>query len=163
VIRTLEARHSDPPISVEEPMPLEHPQPDLLYRRFAPLRIVARRLRTSPVPADAFFDPDDFMLMDWCRADRPGTISLFKHVDTRHYLNLDARGTAYRYVPPANARAGTGTYVRHRELRDALDDLALWELPWMRPELADHRRGVEWEDRAERFAALNGVDLGRAS
>ncbi len=144
-------------------MRLEHPRPDLLHRRFAPLRIVARQLRSSPVPADAFFDPDDFMLMDWCRADRPGSISLFKHIDTRRYLNLDASGTAYRYVPPADARSGTGAYVRHPDLRDALHQLGLWELPWLRPELAEHCGGVAWADRAERFAALNGTDLDRAS
>ena len=87
---------------------------DLLARRFAPLRLVAERLRASAVPADAFFDPDDFMLMSWCRADRPQDVMLFKHVDTRHYLNLDADGAAYRYVPPAtDAADDEGTYVRH--------------------------------------------------
>lgn len=145
-------------------MRLEPPPSDLLYRRFAPLRIVARALRSSPVPADAFFDPEDFMLMDWCRDGRPPTISLFKHVDTRRYLNLDVHGDPYRYVPPAPSdRHGDGSYVRHRSLRAALDDLRLWELPWMRPELAEHRGGVEWDDRVERFEALNGSDLDRAS
>ncbi len=138
-------------------MPDDHPRPDLLARRFAPLRLVADRLRHSPVPADSFFDLDDFMFMNWCRDDRPADISLFKHVDTRHYLNLDQAGHAYRYLPPDGADDGPGRYVRHRSLRDALLDLGLWELPWMRAELTDHQRGADWDHRWDRFDELNGI------
>lgn len=145
-------------------MRIEHPQPDLLFRRFAPLRLVADQLRSSTVPADAFFDPDDFMVMSWCRDDRPAGISLFKHVHTRRYLNLDSEAHAYRYVPPdTDDPAGKGTYLPLASMRDAVDHLRLWELPWMRPELAEHRQGLAWDDRWDEYEALNGVDLHRAS
>ncbi len=102
------------------------PKPDLLFRQFAPLRLVARRLKSSAVPAAACFDPDDFMLMSWCHPDRPATISLFKHVGTRRYLNLDADGNAYRYVTPAAGNPNrAGTYVPHKSWRETLDDLGL--------------------------------------
>lgn len=137
---------------------------DPLARRFAPLRLVAERLATSTVPADAFFDPDDFMLMSWCRSDRPKDVMLFKHIDTRHYLNLDADGAAYRYVPAATDDPDDqGTYVRHMTLRDAVDAVGLWELPWMRPELAAHRQGLAWEDRWLLYDELTGTGLDRAS
>ena len=139
-------------------------RPDLLSRRFAPLRLVAEKLRASTVPADAFFDPDDFMLMSWCRDDRPKGIHLFQHVDTRHSINLDADGAAYRYLPPAeHDRHGEGSYVRYATLREAVDQLGLWELPWMRPELAAHRRGLAWEDRWELYDELTGDGLNQAS
>jgi hypothetical protein len=143
---------------------MRHPRPDLLARRFAPLRLVAQKLRTSSVPADAFFDPDDFMLMSWCVGERPSGVHLFKHVDTRHYLNLDADGVPYRYVPPATDDPDDeGSYVRHTSLRDAVDAVGLWELPWMRPELAAHRQGRSWEDRWDLHAELTGADVDRAS
>ena len=82
---------------------------------------------------------------------------MFKHVDTRRYLNLDVDGAAYRYDD------GDGTYVRHETLRDAVDALGLWELPWLRPELAAHRRGRTWDQRWELHPRLNGHDLDRAS
>jgi hypothetical protein len=140
------------------------PVPDLLARRFAPLRLVAERLRTSTVPADAFFDPEDFMLMSWCRADRPKDVMLFQHVDTRHYLNLDADGASYRYLAPrAGDPDGDGTYTRFATLREAVDAVGLWELPWLRPELAAHRQGRSWEERWELYAELTGGGLDRAS
>jgi hypothetical protein len=145
-------------------MPDVHPTPDLLHRRFAPLRLVAERLRTSSVPADAFFDPDDFMLMSWCHDDCPTHLLLFKHVDTRRYLNLDVHGAPYRYVPPRDDDPdGDGRYEPHATLRDAVDHLELWELPWMRPELAAHRHGLGWDDRWQRYEELTGRGLDQAS
>ena len=52
---------------------------------------------------------------------------------------------------------GAGGFVRHATLRDAVDALGLWELPWLRPELAAHRHGVTWEQRWARHAALTGT------
>jgi len=121
--------------------------PHPLTQRFAPLRLVAEALRASAVPADAFFDPDDFMLVSWAIVDCPAHVKVFKHVDTRRYLHLDVDGNAYR-------ADGAGGFVRHATLRDAVDALGLWELPWLRPELAAHRRGVTWEQRWARHAAL---------
>ena len=137
-------------------MPVHDERPDLLHRRFAPLRLVAARLRTSTVPADAFFDPDDFMVVSWAVADRPMGVHVFKHVDTRGVINLDADGVPYR----CDDRGG---WSRHATLREAVDALALWELPWLRPELARHRRGCTWEERWARYEELAGAGADRAS
>jgi hypothetical protein len=136
------------------------PGPDLLVRRFTPLRLVAERLATSTVPADAFFDPDDFMLVTWCRRDRAPGVDVFTHVDTRRSLNLDPDGVPYRHVP--EAAPGAGRYERHRTLRAAVDALGLWELPWLRPDLATHRRGLSWDRRFELRAVLADDPSGRA-
>jgi hypothetical protein len=131
-------------------------RPDLLIRRFAPLRLVAEKLKTSAVPADAFFDPDDFLFLSWALEDCPERVKVFKHVDTRKHLNLDRDGVPYR--------AGRdGTFVRHATLRDAIDALGLWELPWLRPELAPHRQGLAWEDRWLLYSELTGTGLHEAS
>jgi hypothetical protein len=107
-----------------------HPdRPDPLVRRFAPLRLVAARLRASDVPADARFDPDDFMLLSWAMPDCPAHIKAFKHVDTRRYLYLDVDGAPYRLDDD-------GSYVRHASLRDAIDALGLRDLPWLHRGLA---------------------------
>ena len=135
--------------------PVQSDRPAVLVRRFAPLRLVAARLATSAVPADAFFDPDDFMLLSWALDDCPAPVKVFKHVDTRRYLNLDRDGAPYR--------ADGGGYVRHATLRDAIDALGLWELPWLQPELAAHRQGLAWEDRWLLHDELTGADLDRAS
>lgn len=53
---------------------------------------------------------DDFMFMGTTNVG-PVTVSLFKHCDTRRYLNLDAAGHAYRY---------DGAYHPHRSAVDAV-------------------------------------------
>ena len=53
-------------------------------------------------------DVDRFMFMgeagaQGCRLpDGVAAVWLYKHGDTRRYLNLDGAGHAYRYVPPAD-------------------------------------------------------------
>ena len=109
-------------------MHFAHPDTDgtLTRARLVPLYKVARRLATSPRPADACFDPDDFMDLSWCRSDRPATISVFKHIRTRRYLYLDATGRAYRYLPPSpGGAARPGAYVLHATLAEAIDALEL--------------------------------------
>ena len=57
-------------------------------------------------------------------------VYLYKHVDTRRYLNLDVAGHAYAYlgsVSPAVATTTGGRYRRFRSLRDAIDHVGLWE------------------------------------
>ncbi len=103
-------------------MPEPHPdRPDPLVRSFAPLRLLADELRASADPADACFDPDDFMLVSWAMPDCPAHIKVFKHVATRRYLRLDADGAPYRVDDD-------GTYVRHASWRDAIDALGLGAL-----------------------------------
>ena len=65
-------------------------------------------------------DVDDFMFMGTATV---GTVvvSLFKHYDTRRYLNLDSAGHAYRYEYDSGE---TGTYL---PLPSALDAVA-WVL-----------------------------------
>jgi hypothetical protein len=139
------------PRLTEAAVPVHPERPDLLHRRFTPLRLVAAKLRASTVPADAFFDPDDFMVVSWAVADRPAGVHVFKHVDTRRVINLDADGVPYR-------RDERGGWSRYATLREAVDALDLWELPWLRPELAGHRGGCAWEERRARFEELTGAD-----
>jgi len=137
-------------------MPVPPERPDLIRRRDAPLRLVAAKLRASAVPADAFFDPDDFMDVSWAVGDRPAGVHVFKHVDTRGVINLDADGVPYR-------RDERGGWSRCATLREAVDTLGLWELPWMRPELAGHRDGCPWEERWARQEELPRAEADRAS
>jgi len=108
------------------------------------------------VPADAFFDPDDFMVVSWAVVDRPPGVDVFKHIDTRNAINLDTDGVPYR-------RDGPGGWERCATLRDAVDALGLWELPWLRPELAAYRHGRAWDERWELHDELAGTGVGRAS
>ena len=78
------------------------------------------------------------------RSGRPN-ISQFKHRYTRRYLHLDLVGRAYRYVPPASVR-GHGRFVAAPSLEWALEGLRLWELPWFKPELAQYRFGLSFDE-----------------
>lgn len=112
---------------------------------WAPLEGVARLV--AGVPAYQFFDVDDFMVMvRLVRPPRPA-ITLYKHRHTRRYLNLDDAGHAYRFIPPRDDSKSNGRYVAHRDLREALDHLRVWELPWMKSGLEAYRFGRSWEDR----------------
>jgi hypothetical protein len=110
----------------------------------APLEIVAEAIRARW--RYRFFDLDDFMIMCRLRRGRRRDLLLYKHVYTRRYLNLDDSGAAYRFVPTPRG-PGIGRYLPQRDLDRALDQLGLWELPWMKPALEAHRRGVPWEER----------------
>lgn len=113
---------------------------------WAPLDALGRVIAGEP--RYRFFELADFMVMARVvRRPRRPDLLLYKHGYTRRYLNLDDAGHAYRYVAPREIGRGSGRYVRHRDLRTALDHLDLWELPWMKPSLAEHRHGVSWHDR----------------
>lgn len=121
----------------------------------APLHAVAHALANSTRIVDSFFDPDDFMFMGWYQRTKRSRIMLYKHRDTRRYLNVDETGQTYRYVvPKSDDDRDEGTYRRYSSLQVAVDRVGLWELPWMRSELEHHQRGVSWEDRAELFLLL---------
>jgi len=110
-----------------------------------PLEQVAQSVAGRP--RYRFFDLSDFMMMCGInRAPRPRLI-LYKHSYTRRYLNLDDAGLAYRYIAPRETSSGSGRYLVHRTMEEALEALALWELPWMKPELEAHTGGLSWEDR----------------
>jgi hypothetical protein len=93
---------------------------------WAPLEAVARLSRTScELPS---FHEGEFMFMATVRNVRNKlAIHLYKHIDTRCYLNLDDGGHAYAYrgSGPDDASSG-GRYQRYRTLFDAVDHLELW-------------------------------------
>ena len=74
---------------------------------------------------------------------------------------------------PAATRTGTshrsrtmptlGSYEPHASLRDALDHLGLWELPWMRHELETFTGGVAYDDRFSIWDRLTEGGVHRAS
>lgn len=114
---------------------------------FRPLEHVALEMSKCERWSDQFFDIEDFMLMGGIeRRPRPLLVPC-KHVHTRRYLNLDLAGRAYRYFPPKTDPDGAGRCVEHRTLRDAIDHVALYELPWMKTGLESFRMGLTWEDR----------------
>jgi hypothetical protein len=75
--------------------------------------------------------------IDRGRRDR---IWLYKHIETRRYLNIDAAGHAYRYIPPLFDR--DGRYIAHRRLADALAHLELEIVP------------MEWRKMTPRLRAM---------
>lgn len=94
---------------------------------WAPLEAVARVVRQSPdLPQ---FHPGEFMYMATLHAARSQVrIHLYKHVDTRRYLNLDDGGHAYAYqyrLGDGHAANFGGRYRRYRNFLDALDRLDL--------------------------------------
>jgi hypothetical protein len=95
-----------------------------------PLAAVARVARaSSELPS---FHEGEFMYMTAVRnAGKRLTIHLYKHIDTRKYLNLDDAGHAYAYryneSDPHDGISG-GRYRRYRNLVDALEAVDLWLL-----------------------------------
>src|SRR5690349_3208871 len=92
-----------------------------------PLEIVAAISRlTDDLPS---FHEGEFMYMAMVRSARKHlTIHLYKHCDTRRYLNLDDAGNAYGYRGPVSADSvgSGGRYQRYRTLDDAVAHLELW-------------------------------------
>lgn len=95
-----------------------------------PLEQVARLSRLSDrMPA---FHPGEFMYMARVFNRRKRLdIYLYKHYDTRRYINLDAAGHAYEYrgqVPGREDDVGLGgRYRRHRSLLEGVRRLGLWQ------------------------------------
>jgi hypothetical protein len=93
-----------------------------------PLETVARWVRARP-DVDPFH-PGEFMWMYSVRNTRKNlAIHLYKHVDTRRYLNLGDDGHAYAYVPSRSDGlddCSGGKYRRYRSPIDAIDHLELW-------------------------------------
>ncbi|MDZ7678224.1 MAG: hypothetical protein U5K29_06710 [Acidimicrobiales bacterium] len=108
---------------------------DVDTAEWEPLERVALLARKSPdLPS---FHPGEFMYMLRLSAPRRRHIHLYKHYDTRRYLNLDDGGHAYEYcgwTPDQGDRSG-GMYRQHRSLADAIDRLDLWLFELERPML----------------------------
>jgi len=95
---------------------------------WAPLERVARLARQSPqLPS---FHEAEFMFMGTARDMNRGlAIHLYKHVDTRRYLNLDDAGQAYAYseggsMDDDNAISG-GWYRLYVSLAAAIEHVGL--------------------------------------
>lgn len=100
-----------------------------------PLEFVEHALRLLPsVAGDELFACADFMTMGRIASTNRPDIVLYKHVVLRSYLNVDATGQTYRFVPPKrSSRVGYGTYRPHRSLRHAIDLLGLVDLRHLMP------------------------------
>ena len=60
---------------------------------WAPLELIATVTAADPrVPT---VDPSRFMHIGRVRCSGRSSVHLYKHIDTRHYLNLDGEGRAY--------------------------------------------------------------------
>ena len=95
---------------------------------WAPLERVARLSRSTDELLS--FHEGEFMYMLGVRNSRKNLdIHLYKHIDTRCYINLGSDGHAYAYCPPVDDTVddrGGGRYRQHRDLTDAIDGLELW-------------------------------------
>jgi hypothetical protein len=94
-----------------------------------PLEAVARVARSSThLPP---FHEGEFMFMGTVsNARKRLEIHLYKHVDTRRYLNLDVGGHAYAYLGPASPEVDAttgGRYRRYRSLSDAMNQVGFRE------------------------------------
>jgi hypothetical protein len=109
---------------------------------WGPLEAVARLSRsTDALPS---IEEADFMYMAYVESRRRRLrIHLYKHIDTRRYLNLDDAGHAYQYWGPVDLDVDDeddsdhggdtgGVYSVHHTLRDALQ-VVVDDLMWMRP------------------------------
>lgn len=111
-----------------------------------PLHLVEAAVAGQPFAQ--YFSVDDFMCMGMLRRRRRPDLLLAKHVHTRRYLNLDAEGHAYRYLPPPEDSDSNGQYRPYRDLIAAIDALHLHEMPWLYGSGFEHdRRGLTWEQR----------------
>ena len=115
-----------------------------------PLHEVERS--AAHLPEGKYFDADDFMIM-YRVEDKEGAITLFKHIDTRHYVNADDQGRVYRYMPVRDRHPGRRGDYLPTTLEDALERLGLWELPWFREDLVEDQLGLSWDERWHHPAA----------
>lgn len=98
---------------------------------WAPLEQLAAVVWQSPALPQ--FHPGEFMYMAVVHGGRPPVgIHLYKHIDTRRYLNLDDAGHAYAYqfrVGDPETQDFGGRYRRYRGIEAALEaaDLRIWD------------------------------------
>ncbi len=85
---------------------------------WGPIQRLADRLRTED--GESVIEPAHFMYMVRIHAKGQPDIHLYKHIDTRRYINLDDDGNAYIYVPGRRdvERVESGFMGRYRLLPD---------------------------------------------
>ena len=106
----------------------------------------------EPLPSDQFFEPRDFDVVARVRRSSLPDVVLYEHAFTRRFLIVDASGRAYRHLPPKRlGDTEPGRFLAHRDLRRAVAELQLWELPWMKPELYWFTKGIGWSDHRVLF------------
>jgi hypothetical protein len=115
------------------------------------LRIATAVGGDGGVPSDAFFDPQDFRIMAKLVRTSSPDIVLYRHSFTRRYINVDAGGRTYRYVEPRSGDLDRPGRYYSEPFRKAVQQLGLWELAWMKPELLPYTRGLLWDDRRLMF------------
>ena len=76
-----------------------------------PLLGVERLMQESPRLLDRCFRVEDFMLMGRERRRSRPLVYLYKHKDTRRYLNVDRQLRAYVFVAPRSGNSD-GSYRR---------------------------------------------------
>jgi hypothetical protein len=80
---------------------------------------------------------DEFMWMGRCELDGGAVVHLYKHADTRRYLNLDTAGHTYRYLSteaaaayePIPSPAAAVAHVLYRGENRACLAVARWSTP----------------------------------
>jgi hypothetical protein len=87
-----------------------------------PLHLVEKAVAGQPFANG--FSVWDFMIMGRID-DEHGSIVLYKHRDTRRYINVDNTGHAYRYSPGRPQRGRRGDYLPLRTLSEAIAELNL--------------------------------------
>lgn len=114
-----------------------------------PIHIVERAIADQPF--GKYFRIEQFMCMGKVHRSKRPDLVLNKHSLTRRYLNLDADGNAYRYIPPKNPNSlAEGSYRRFGTLVDAIDELDLHLLPWFYASgFEDDDHGLLFEERWE--------------
>ena len=91
-------------------------------------------------------------------ADGAGTIHLYKHRDTRRYLNLDEAGHAYEYCPPAeDSSPDPGHYRVHRSIAEAIEHVELW-LFEREPAFFRSFPPDDWPTETSGAPAVNNID-----
>jgi hypothetical protein len=92
-----------------------------------PLEAVSRLACSDPTLPS--FHEAEFMYMGAVTNERKRLrIHLYKHRDTRRYLNIDDAGHTYEYRGPVPGSSGNfgGRYRAHESLIDALERVDLW-------------------------------------
>lgn len=126
-------------------MAFEYPTDDdpISDEWWAPLLAVEARMGESSRLLDRCLRVEDFMMMGRVRPRGRPLLYLYKHRDTRRYLNVDPHLAAYRYIPPRNLDSTSdGSYRRLESLEEGIDGVGLWELPRFRPDLVAKRLGI---------------------
>lgn len=121
---------------------------------FAPLAAFAAVV--SGITRYRWLDAADFLFAGVAQRERTRILT-FRHAHTHGCLHLDDHGHLYRYFPPKPGSGRAGRYHRQTSLAAAMEQVRLWELPWLWGSGLDaHRHGLDADD-SELFAPTSRV------